>query len=633
MTAPKGLLNRLYDKKWFILALVLVFITSWSVFTYFEMAQKPIESIDISPMLHSQDVNYTLSDGTEITPNEKGVFVLPEPSTTLFCTLPPESFAGRLTPSALIVITSRTCDVAVFADGKLVADPSHSFDTEKGIFGDTNASGGSGLFSIGSARELTLALRFRVPEASVKALPSLTIYPEQYAYSSIYLTDGAKAALPAGIFLTLTIALILLFLFQLYNKKANTDILLLSLVSLSFCLLETIPFGIYVVSYLQTPFVTYTLRLLPTLMLLWILWYRTRGKMHRFGWIYPLVWTLAVATGIIWRQIDIKSGNAFTNLLQGKLLPIAMLIALVLCGWQAIRGNKTYRKFFAMGGCIAVIAGLMTAISYSNNGELWITIKGAFSNTALLGYFEPLQLLNQFLLILLFFVAAYDFVMQIIRRNAELQALTLQNRYATENAAHLKRSLDETHELRHEMKHHIDALKALCSSGDMERVTEYVGSLSGDFCGEPSRYTDHDLINALVSSCCQRAKALEADFEATVQIPEIIGIEDADIAVVLSNVIDNAIDALSDISDKKERKLRLKVAIFEDAGMFISCINTFEGERKQDETGAFISTKSDEGHGIGLKAMQRVAEKYNSIILPEIEGNTFHIKTYLYFKK
>ncbi len=627
MSAVKRLFSLIYSKKWFILALILTLAALWGIFTYLGMAQKPLESIDVS----STDWEYSLSDGTEVTPDEKGVFTLADTGATLFCTLPLEKYADTLTTSALIGLTARTCDVAVFADGVLIADPSHRFDVSSGTFADGRPSGG-GIFSLGSVKELTLAVRFISPEASLQALPSVTIYPEQYAYTSIYLTNGAKAALPAGVFLAVSAALILLYLFGLYVKKGNTDVLLLSLVSLSFFFLETLPFGLYVVHLLQTPFITYTLRLLPTLMLLWILWYRCRGKVRRFGWIYPLIWTLAVAVGIVWRQIDIVKGNNYTNLLQGRLLPLVMLAALVICAIQAVRGNEAYRKFFAVGGVLAVITGFVTLISYTNNGELWNSIIGAFRNTALLGYFEPLQLFNEFLMLLLFFAAFYDFVMQTVRRNAELQALTLKSIYVTENAAQLRRSLDETHELRHEMKHHIDSLKVLCEDGDISRITKYVNSLSGDFCSEPSRFSDHALINALVSSCSKRAKALGADFEASVQVPETISIEDTDLAVVLSNMIDNAIEAISLVPDEKDRRLSLKVAIFEDTGLFISCINTFHGERRQDERGAFISTKSAEGHGIGLKAMHRVAEKYNSILLPEVEGNVFHIKTYLYFK-
>jgi len=593
-------------------------LAAWGIFAYLGMAQRPIESIVITPAANVDQWRFSLADGTEIVPDEAGGFVLPEENAELFCTIFLDQYADRLTSSALLGLTARNCETTVFADGRLVADPESS---------------GGGLFTIGNVRELTISIRFRTPEVTLRSLPSVTIYPEQYSYSTIYLTEGAKAALPAGVYLTVLLVLALLFLIQVYHKKGNPDVLLLALVSLSFCLLETVTFGIYVVWFLKTPFVTYTLRLLPTLMFLWILWYRCRGKIHRFGWLYPLLWTLAAAAGIVWRQIDMVSGNQFTNLLQGKLLPLGMLIALLVCGWQAIRGNDTYQRFFILSGVLAVFVGLVTAVSGLTGGEWWNTLQNAFRNTALLGYFEPLQLLNKFLLLLLFFAAVYDFVQQIVRRNAEIQALMLQNRYANEHAGHLRRSLDETRTMRHEMRHHIDALQGMVAGGDMSRAAEYIRALGGDFCAEPARYTDHPLINALVSSCAQKTKLLGADFDASVQVPETIGIEDTDLAVLLSNMIDNALEAAAQVPDKKDRRLHLTAAIFENTGLFVSCTNTFAGERKYNDEGELISTKAEDGHGLGLKAMRRVAEKYNNILLTEITGNVFHIKTYLYFKK
>jgi len=619
LTHGKALTEWLCHKKWFILALVLMSLAVWGIFSYLGMAQKPIASINVTPALHADKWRYALADGTEIVPDKAGSFALPEDHAELFCTVSLDEYADRLTSSALLGLTARNCDTTVFAEGQLVAD--------------LKASGGSGLFTIGNVRELTIAVRVQAPEVTLRTLPSVTIYPEQYAYTTIYLTDGAKAALPAGIYLTVSLALALLFLFQLYHRKGNPDILLLAAVSLSFCLLETVTFGVYVVWFLKTPFVTYSLRLLPTIMLLWILWYRCRGKVHRFGWLYPLIWTLAAAAGIVWRQIDIVSGNQFTNLLQGKLLPLGMLVSLLVCGLQAIRGNDAYRRFFALGGVLVVLFGLVTVVSVLTGGEWWNTLQNTFRNTALLGYFEPLQLLNKFLLLLLFFAAVYDFIQQIVRRNAEMHTLALQNRYANEHAEHLRRSLDETRAMRHEMRHHIDALWGMIAGDDMSRAADYIRSLSGDFCAEPTRYTDHPLINALVSACAQKAKKLEADFEASVQVPENIGIEDTDLAVLLSNAIDNALEAIADVPDKMDRRLHLTAAIFENTGLFISCTNTFTGMRKYDDAGNLLSTKTEGHHGLGLKAMHRVAEKYNSILLPEITGNVFHVKTYLYFKK
>jgi len=624
---------RLSDRKWFVLALLLTLALLWGILRYLGMAQTPIAPLDLPPVGQTDAWQLTLPDGTPVTPAPDGSLLLPNSCDTLLCTLSLEPYADRLTSSAVLALGSRTCHAAILTDGTLLADPSHVYDPASGTFAATDARPAGGIFSMGAARTLTLAVQLPGSEGTVAMLPTVTLYPELYAYQSVWLSEGAGAALPAGIFLAVSLALLLLFLFQLHGGKCNVDVLLLALAALAFCLLRTLPYGIYVVWFLQTPLVSYTLRLLPTLMLLWILWYRWEGKLRRCGWLLPLLCTAAVAAGIVWRQVDIVAGNVFTNLLQGRLLPLAMLAALLLCALEAVRGSEIYRRFFRMGGVLAALLGLAAAASFLRGGSWAVTLQATARNIPLLGWFEPLQMVNHFLLLLLFLLAFYDFVMRIARRNAEVQTLTLQNRYAAEHAEYLRRSLDDTRELRHEMRHHIEALQALCAAGQSDRVRDYVNTLGSRYFSEPLQYAAHPLINALVTACGQRAAELDAAFEASVHIPAHIDIRDTDLAVLLSNMTDNALEALAAVPDPNDRRLQLKIAVYENAGLFISCTNTFTGTLRPDEEGFYRSTKTDAGHGLGMKAMQRVAEAYNGLLSPEVSENTFHIKTYLHFPK
>ena len=195
------------------------------------------------------------------------------------------------------------------------------------------------------------------------------------------------------------------------------------------------------------------------------------------------------------------------------------------------------------------------------------------------------------MLLIFFLLAVYDFVQSVVRRNSELQLLTMQNRYASEHAAYLRRSLDETYAMRHEILHHMNALSALCQEGDLQRVQQYMESFTGQIRQAPGRYTDHPLINALVSHCQFEAQKLGASFQASVQVPQHIGIVDADLAVFLSNMIDNALHAVASLPDPQKRSIQLKVEIFENAGLFISCTNSFSGGLQRNEHGDFLSPR------------------------------------------
>lgn len=624
----------IYQKRWFLLALVLALAAVWGIFSYIGMTQTAVPVIQLNPGTEPEQWTFTLKDGTVLTPDQSGGFALPSADTVLYCTHSLAEYRDRLTSNPLIYVSVWNCDAAVLADGRLVADPTHRFLWPEGRFEPAmEPSAGGGLFSIGSAKELTIAVRFLSEPFSLSALPTLSLYTELHAYSSQWTASTASSALPAGIFLAAALFLAGLFLFQLYYKKANWGGLLLALLALSFCLQNTVSYSVYVIWMLRIPVVLWGIQVFPALIILWLLWYHTQGKLRRLGWLLPVLGSVGFAGGILWRLVDNASGARWTNLLQSKLLPLAVLLALLCCGWHAYRGNSYFRRFFLWGGVLVVCAGCGLFLSFLQNGSWWNSFYIALRTSRMMGNLFHLMEQASYLLLLLFFLMAfYDFVQNIVHRNQELQALTLQNRYTAEHAAFLSRSLDDTRALRHELRHHMEALRALCREGDLQRVSSYAELLGSQWDEVSGHYTDNALLNALVCSYADRAKRLGAEFEAVVQAPEQLAIEDADLAVLLSNMADNALEALSAAVDGQDRWLHLKVEIFENTGLFISCSNSFHGQLKRDHNGALLSTKTGQGHGLGLKAMRRVAEKYNSVLVVETQRQVFHVKTYLYFQ-
>lgn len=623
----------LCDKKWFLLALIPAAALLWCCFLYIRMTQTPLKSLDISPASDPASWHFTLADGTEVSP--QGENLLLPPDTVLYCSRDLSQLEFSLTPTSILAMNRFGCDAAILSDGKLLADPSLRYHPQEGRF-DTGGQPAmySDIITLGSAQELTLALSYPGGMASIRQLPSLALYSDLTSYQSQAMAATAQDALPAGVLLAAALFLAGLFFFQLYHNKADISLLLLSLLALSFGLERTVSYGAYGIWFLQSPLVLVGLQMLPLALSLWALWYHLAGRVRKWGILLPSLGSLSMIIGLVWRLIDNQGGAGWTNLLLSRLLPLALLVSLLLCAHQACRGIAYYRHFFLLGGVLLLLFVLCILFSLAGDGFLWSYVCSLWEDTRMLrSFFFLTRLANHLLLLIFFLLAVYDFVQSIVRRNSELQLLTVQNRYALEHAAYLRRSLDETYAMRHEILHHMNALSALCQEGDLQRVQQYVEHFTGQIRQAPGRYTDHPLINALVSYCQIQAQKLDASFQASVQVPQHIGIVDADLAVLLSNMIDNALHAVAALPDPQERSIRLKVEIFENAGLFVSCTNSFSGGLQRNEHGDFLSPRRREGHGQGIKAMRRVAEEYNSVLIIETQENLFHVKSYLYFKK
>ena len=616
-----------------MLALIPAAALLWCYFLYIRMTQTPLKSLDISPASDPASWHFTLADGTEVSP--QGENLLLPPDTVLYCSRDLSQLEFSLTPTSILAMNRFGCDAAILSDGKLLADPSLRYHPQEGRF-DTGGQPAmySDIITLGSAQELTLVLSYPGGMASIRQLPSLVLYPDLTAYQSQAMASTAQDALPAGVLLAAALFLAGLFFFQLYHGKADASLLPLSLLALSFGLERTVSYSAYAIWFLQSPLVLVGLQMLPLVLSLWVLWYHLAGRVRKWGILLPAFGSLSMAIGLVWRLIDNQGGAGWTNLLLSRLLPLALLVSLLLCAHQARRGIAYYRHFFLLGGILLFVFAFFVLCSLAGNGSLWSYLRSQWKNPQILHSLSLLtNLANVFLLLIFFLLAVYDFVQSIVRRNSELQLLTVQNRYALEHAAYLRRSLDETYAMRHEILHHMNALSALCQEGDLQRVQQYVEHFTGQIRQAPGRYTDHPLINALVSYCQIQAQKLDASFQASVQVPQHIGIVDADLAVLLSNMIDNALHAVAALPDPQERSIRLKVEIFENAGLFVSCTNSFSGDLQRDEQGDPLSPQRHEGHGQGIKAMRRVAEQYNSVLIIETQDNLFHVKSYLYFQE
>jgi sensor histidine kinase regulating citrate/malate metabolism len=162
--------------------------------------------------------------------------------------------------------------------------------------------------------------------------------------------------------------------------------------------------------------------------------------------------------------------------------------------------------------------------------------------------------------------------------------------------------------LRHDMKNHILALQVLVQKKEMEEADNYLHSMQ-DFMKNPQEYvtTGNDTIDSLLNYKIQKAKDVLKMVEMNISIPENLNFHSFDLNVVLGNLLDNAIDA-SVQTDEKKLKITMKL----DKGVLFlnicnSCREIANGKKTMLETTKYDKTN----HGIGLKNVRRIVEKYH----------------------
>lgn len=177
--------------------------------------------------------------------------------------------------------------------------------------------------------------------------------------------------------------------------------------------------------------------------------------------------------------------------------------------------------------------------------------------------------------------------------------------------------------LRHDLKSHLESIAAVIrriSGKDKEELDNYIEKMETTVSRLDFAYrTGNPITDIIIHQKKQEAEKHDISFEADFTYPDKQQIDVYDIAIVLNNALENAIEASRKVEGKKYINLRsyMKGNLF-----FIEVENDFMSEIIFDsETGLPVSSKAEKQlHGLGMENIQRCAKKYMGDIDITIQG-------------
>ena len=167
--------------------------------------------------------------------------------------------------------------------------------------------------------------------------------------------------------------------------------------------------------------------------------------------------------------------------------------------------------------------------------------------------------------------------------------------------------------LRHDMRSHLANISLLvkgASDSVKEELESYLGKMEETVSRLDFTYqTGNPITDIIIHQKRQEAEKKQVPFQADFAYPYKLMIDAYDIAVILNNALENAIEACDRVEGEKQIQLRsyVKGSLF-----FIEVENDFSGDiAMEKESGLPVSSKGNgKLHGIGISNMQRCAKKY-----------------------
>ncbi|WP_373217572.1 sensor histidine kinase [Ruminococcus sp. 5_1_39BFAA] len=207
-----------------------------------------------------------------------------------------------------------------------------------------------------------------------------------------------------------------------------------------------------------------------------------------------------------------------------------------------------------------------------------------------------------------------------VKADMELQTYQYQQSYYRE----LDQNQQTVRRLRHDMKNHLNIIHTFLSNKEYTKAEDYLQDLNQEFVTHLRIYCPNSIVNAVLNSKEQLASESHIPCDFQIDLAESPAIEDMDLCSILGNTLDNAIEACRKIPETSRRFISVKARC--KNGYFSCEIVNSKVNVIQNEKGAFLTDKKDaSAHGIGLKTVKNLVDKYDGTIDISYDTDTFCI--------
>lgn len=195
-----------------------------------------------------------------------------------------------------------------------------------------------------------------------------------------------------------------------------------------------------------------------------------------------------------------------------------------------------------------------------------------------------------------------EMVRREIARQTEARLLAQQSKLAQSSYEAMRQQNEQVMMLRHDMMKHFHLLRQTTAD---EKTAAYLDELIGE--NEkihPVVQSGNEMLDIILNGKLGQADAAGIAVEiARMDAPEKLPLSDAELCSLMMNLLDNALEAAS-ADGVKRRYIKLDMHIRNRYFVFI-CEN--------GATLDWINKETAPGRGLGLKAVQRIVERYGNL--------------------
>lgn len=230
------------------------------------------------------------------------------------------------------------------------------------------------------------------------------------------------------------------------------------------------------------------------------------------------------------------------------------------------------------------------------------------------------------LMLLLWFNTVFLLMAASLNRNARLQHENQMLSVQQQRYENLETAIEEARQARHDMRHQLQQISALAEEGDLESLKTYLAKTVSRIPNLDMNFCENRAADRVVGYYWALCRREDIPFCAQIDLPEVLPTDEMDICLVLSNLLENALEASLRTATAR-RQIKVTAYVHAERLLLIEVENTFDGEVKE-KGGVFRSSKR-RGNGIGIQSVCHIAEKTGGASTFTYQNGVFSAKVML----
>ena len=217
-------------------------------------------------------------------------------------------------------------------------------------------------------------------------------------------------------------------------------------------------------------------------------------------------------------------------------------------------------------------------------------------------------------------ISALILVIYVIYQRKEIAFYKLQQAELDQYATEVETVYRQLRGIKHDYRNHLQGMSAFIETNQLDELQDYIHQLNNELNQVDTIIrTGNTMIDALVNTKLTIAHESGVELHATAIAPEKLPIENVDLAIILGNLLNNAIEATTKVDENKtEQFIRLYIAPMKD-NLYISVTNTM----KRNPQPRFLSLKAPNRQGYGISRIDQAVEKYEGLVNRQWEDGVF----------